>query len=124
MSERVAVAPDPTDLAGLESLWAGELSHAYESYLEIAEPRVALAAAMVDTAVRIHKLGNDAASPADLLIGDLCLGRASRLLAEVGDMRLQVSFAKAVERTSAAAAAGEPSKPMREELTLAIEAAR
>jgi hypothetical protein len=120
MSERLIVAPDPADLFGLEVLWAGELSTAYESYLELGEPRVALAAAMVDTAARLQKLGGPAPGAADLLMGDLCLARASRLLADVGEMRLQVAFARAIEHASAAAAAEEPGLPVRDLLSAAM----
>jgi hypothetical protein len=120
MSDQVIVAPDPADLAGLEAIWVGELSHVYESYLELSEPRVALAAAMVDTATRLQNLGGLAPGAAELLIGDLCLARASRLLAELGDMRLQVAFARAIEQASAAAAAEEPRVPVRDLLSAAI----
>ena len=122
MSERVIVAPDPGDRAGLEALWGGELSQAYEHYLEMTEPRVALAAAMVDNALRIHRLGASAAGPAELLIGDLCLARASRLLADVGDMKLQVAFAQIVEVAAADAAAGTAGRPSRERLAEAVRA--
>ena len=120
MSDQIIVAPDPADLAGLEAIWVGELSQVYESYLELSEPRVALAAAMVDTAARLQNLGGSAPGAADLLIGDLCLARASRLLADVGDMRLQVAFASAIEQASAAAAAEEPRVPVRDLLSAAI----
>jgi hypothetical protein len=120
MRDQLIVAPEPADLVGLEALWSGELSNVYEAYLELGEPRVALAAAMVDTAARLQKLGGPAPGAADLLMGDLCLARASRLLADVGDMRLQVAFARAIEQASAAAAAEEPGVPVRDLLSVAI----
>jgi hypothetical protein len=120
MSDQIIVAPDAADLVGLEAIWTEELSQVYEAYLELSEPRVALAAAMVDTAARLQNLGGPAPGAADLLIGDLCLARASRLLAEVGDMRLQVAFARAIEQASAAAAAEEPGVPVRDLLSAAI----
>ena len=101
------------ELKSLESLWEGGLEDAYAAYLEptavLAEEnrdRVALAAALVETALLLQRLGASAASAPDLLRGDLCLARASRLLADARDQRLQIGFARAIEATSAAAAAG------------------
>jgi hypothetical protein len=121
MSELI-VGPEPADLAGLEALWPSQLSIAYDHYVELAEPQVALAAALVETGARLQRLGGPAAGPADLLTGDLCLARASRLLADAGDVRLQVAFARAVERASSAAAAEREVEPMRELLSGAIRA--
>lgn len=121
MSELI-VGPEPADLAGLEALWPSRLSTTYEHYVDLAEPRVALAAALVEAGTLLQRLGGPAAGAADLLVGDLCLARASRLLADAGDMRLQVAFARAVERASAAAAAERGVEPMRELLSAAIRA--
>lgn len=124
MSESVVVAPEPADLAGLEALWPGDLREAFESYLELANGRVALAAAMVDTAARLQRLGGPAVAPGELLLGDLCLARASRLLADEGDMNLQVAFAQAVERVASLAAAERQPEPMRALLAAAIQGRR
>ena len=62
--------------------------------------------------------------PPQLLLGDLCLARASRLLAGARDQRLQVAFARAVERVAAAAAAGTPADPLRDLLVAAIASSR
>src|SRR2546423_115962 len=70
--------------------------------------RVALAAALVETGVTLQGLGGRGAPAGELLIGDLCLARASRLLADAGDQDLQVAFARAVERVAAESAAGAP----------------
>ena len=53
----------------------------------------------------------------------LCLARASRLLADARDQHLQISFARAIEATSAAAAAGRSPEPVRGLLLAAIAGA-
>ena len=107
----------PADLDGLHSLWADHLEPAFQAYAEAAgegvPELVPLAAAFVEAAVTLQELGSGEVASAPLLLGDLCLARASRLLAEVGDEGLQVAFASVVERVSAAAAAGEPFPPVR-----------
>ena len=87
-------------------------------------PEVALAAALVESAVALQDLGRAAPEPAQLLLGDLCLARASRLLAETGDTRLQVAFAVAVERVAAEAAGGPASRALRDLLVAAISGQR
>ena len=118
------------ELESLESLWETGLEAAYQTYSEATavlveenRDRVALAAALVETALRLQRLGGRAASPPDLLRGDLCLARASRLLADARDQHLQISFARAIEATSAAAAAGRRPEPVRELLLAAIAGA-
>lgn len=100
--------PPPKELAGIEILWEDRLARAYDGYPAAADYRVRLAAALVEVAVDLQSLSGPAAGPADLLAGDLCLARASRLLADAGDQRLQIAFARAVETVSEAAAAGRP----------------
>ena len=96
------------DLARLETLWPDGLEAAYATYLRIASnDRVALAAALVETGADLQGLGQEAADPDRLLLGDLCLARASRLLADVGDQRLQVGFARAIEEVAACAAGAD-----------------
>jgi hypothetical protein len=109
-----------TDLAGLESVWEAGMEQAYDFYRAGAAPKVALAAALVESAVTLQRLGGPAPDPLHLLLGDLCLARASRLLAERGDQRLQVGFARAVERVSAAASGGPSSAPLRQLLVATI----
>ena len=108
------------NLAGLEAVWDGGMSHAFAFYGPQASPPVALAAALVESAVELQRLGGPAPDPPQLLLGDLCLARASRLLAENGDQRLQVGFARAVERVAAAASGGWPEAPLRDLLVAAI----
>lgn len=96
-----------SDLAYLERVWDGGLATTYERWRSRAEPRLALAAAMVETAVGLQRLGYAAAPPPDLLLADLCLARASRLLAGIGRRDLQVGFARAVESVAAEAAGGQ-----------------
>jgi hypothetical protein len=57
-------------------------------------------------------------------MGDLCLARASRLLADHASQTLQVAFARAIEKMSANAASGEPGGPVRDFLVLALESGR
>jgi len=109
------------ELVRLEELWADGLSDSYRAYAHAVEPfhpeaqaKLALAAALIEVGVKLQGLGGPAAAPAVLLVGDLCLARASRLLADAAPQKLQVAFARAVEEMSAAAASGEPSRPARE----------
>jgi hypothetical protein len=109
------------DLDSLESLWESGLGRAYDAYVSLgAEHRVALAAALVETALDLQALGRRAPQPGPLLLGDLCLARASRLLADVGDRRLQVGFARAIEEISTHAAAGDELPSARDLLTRVI----
>jgi hypothetical protein len=116
------------ELERLEALWADGLSDAYQSYLEAvdaydtpAQPKVALAAALIEIGIRLQGLGGPAAPPAALLIGDLCLARASRLLADAAPQDVQVAFAGAIEEMAASAASGTAGRPARELLLQAIE---
>jgi hypothetical protein len=118
----VSVAIDGIEahLEGLESVWESGMRDAYTFYRPRTTPTVALAAAMVESAVVLQELGERPPSPPHLLLGDLCLARASRLLAATGDQRLQVGFARAVEHTAAAAAGGPPAASLRSLLLAAI----
>jgi len=107
-------------LAGLESVWEGGMREVYAYYRQLAAPAVALAAAMVETAMELQTTGGRPPDPPRLLIGDLCLARASRLLAETRDQRLQIGFARAVEHVASAAAGGPPSEPLRTQLVAAV----
>lgn len=110
------------DLESLDELWAGGLGDAYDAYRDgAADSRIALAAALVETGVTLQGVGDHVARPMELLLGDLCLARASRLLADVGDQRLQIAFARVVERVSSTAAAGQGRTPIRPLLLHAIE---
>jgi hypothetical protein len=96
------------DLESLDGLWSDGLGAAYDAYLALGpDPRVALAGALVETALEVQRLGEAAAPAGPLLLADLCLARASRLLADVGNVDLQIGFARAIERVSAQAAAGD-----------------
>ena len=108
------------DIGGLESIWESGMEETYGFYRASASPKVALAAALVESAVALQRLGGPAPDPLHLLLGDLCLARASRLLAESGDQRLQVGFARAVERVSAAASGGPEVAPLRQQLVATI----
>jgi hypothetical protein len=101
------------ELDRLESLWEDGLSETYRVYMEAvaayepaAQPKLALAAALVEIGIRLQGLGGRAAAPPTLLMGDLCLARSSRLLADAASQAMQVAFAQAIEDMSAAAAAG------------------
>ena len=121
----------PDELEAIETLWEGGLQDAFTAYqpatstlAEADAQRVALAAALVETALSLQRLGRPAPPAPDLLRGDLCLARASRLLADTRDRRLQVSFARAIEEQAAAAAAGQETEPTRSRLLRAIEEGR
>lgn len=109
------------ELDRLEELWSDGLSDAYRAYLESVhhfapdvQPRLALAAALIEVGVRLQGLGGRAATPTTLLMGDLCLARGSRLLADHAPRVVQVAFARAIESVSSAAASNEPAPPTRQ----------
>lgn len=121
----------PEELEAIESLWKSGLEEAFRAYQPATAslgdsdaPRVALAAALVEAALGLQRLGRPAPPAPDLLRGDLCLARASRLLADTRNQRLQVSFARAIEEQSTAAAAERELQPTRSRLLRAIQDAR
>jgi hypothetical protein len=127
----VSVQVIDRELERLEGLWADGLSDAYRSYLGAvesfdadAQPKLALAAALIEVGLRLQGLGGPAAPPAALLMGDLCLARASRLLADAASQRVQVAFAEAIEEMASSAAAGTLSRPVRDLLLNAFEPSR
>ena len=119
------------DLERLEGLWEKGLEDAYRSYLgavETYEPtaqsRLALAAGLIEVGIRLQGLGGRAAKAATLLVGDLCLARSARLLADEAPQSVQIAFARAIEEVSSVAAAGSstPAHRTRELLLRAFEA--
>jgi len=124
-----AVSVVTHELDRIESLWEEGLSDAYRSYLDAVsgfdsadQPRLALAAALIEVGVRLQGLGGRAAPPPTLLMGDLCLARSSRLLADAAPQPVQVAFARAIEEMSSAAASERPAPHTRELLLRAFEA--
>ena len=119
------------ELERLEDLWPDGLSDAYRVYLgavrqteDDSPMKMALAAALVEVGVRLQGLGGRAATPPSLLMGDLCLARASRLLADAAPVAVQVAFARAIETLSASAAAQIEAPAARELLLRALEASQ
>ena len=119
------------ELERLEGLWADGLSEAYLAYLDAVgaydaadQPKLALAAALIEVGIRLQGLGGRAAPPSTLLIGDLCLARASRLLAGAAPQNVQVAFAAAIETMSSAAASGSAMPAARELLRNAFRDAQ
>ena len=119
------------ELEAIEPLWKEGLEEAFAAYRPATNglrrpnhDRVALAAALVEMALTLQRLGGEPPSPPDLLRGDLCLARASRLLADTRSQPLQVAFARAIEEQSAAAAAERPLDSTRERLLRAIAEGR
>jgi hypothetical protein len=117
------------ELDRLEGLWSDGLSDSYRVYLESVggfqpdvQPRLALAAALIEVGVRLQGLGSSAAAPTTLLMGDLCLARGSRLLADHAPLAVQVAFARAIEVVAAAAAAHQPAPATRQLLQQSLEA--
>lgn len=99
------------ELVRLEGLWSDGLADSYHSYLEDvvhfdpgAQHQMALAAALIEAGIRLQGLGGHAAPPTTLLMGDLCLARGSRLLADSAPLTVQIAFARAIETVSSAAA--------------------
>lgn len=119
------------ELERLDGLWEDGLSETYRSYLDAVggydsatQPKVALAAALIEAGLHLQGLGGRAAPAAPLLMGDLCLARASRILADTHSQSLQVAFARAIEELSAAAAAGTAGRSVRDLLLTALESGR
>ncbi len=118
---RPAVEIADRDLESLDALWSGGLGEAWEAYRDRhPDGRVALAAALVETGVHLQGLGARTAPAGELLIGDLCLARASRLPAAAGDQRPQAASARAIEGPAAEAPAGRSVSPVRELLRSAL----
>jgi len=119
------------ELDRLESLWSDGLADTYRAFLddvgrfaEDVQPRMALAAALVEVGVRLQGLGGRAAQPTTLLMGDLCLARGSRLLADHAPLAVQVAFARAIESMSSAAASEQPAPATRPLLASSLGAGR
>jgi hypothetical protein len=119
------------ELDRLEGLWSDGLSDAYRAYLEAVghfdpdvQPKLALGAALIEVGLRLQGLGGKAAPPTTLLMGDLCLARGSRLLADSAPRAVQVAFARAVESLSSAAASQQPAPATRPLLLGSLEASR
>jgi hypothetical protein len=119
------------ELERLDGLWEDGLQDTYKSYMDAVgayepadRPRLALAAALIESGLKLQGLGGRAAAAAPLLMGDLCLARASRLLADHASQTLQVAFARAIEKMSASAASGDEGGPVRDCLVLALENGR
>lgn len=117
------------ELERLEDLWDDGLSDAYDAYLEAvtgyepaAQPGLAFAAALVEVGIRLQGLGGRAAAAPKLLIGDLCLARSARLLADAAPREVQIAFARAIEDLSSAAASGRSAPAIRALLLRAFEA--
>lgn len=109
------------DLRHLESLWEGPLGDAFLDFRSMAPAEVALAAALVETGITLHGLGRHVPSPADLLVGDLCLARASRLLANHASSVTQIAFSNAIEQAAAASAGGRGPGSIRALLVAALK---
>lgn len=113
------------ELDRLEGLWSDGLAETYHAYLETTDqPKLALAAALIEVGLRLQGLGGRAAPAATLLMGDLCLARGSRLLADHATLPVQVSFARSIELLSAKAAGAEPAPPARKLLSQSLGATR
>jgi hypothetical protein len=117
------------ELERLEDLWSDGLSDTYHAYLEHVaqfesdvQPRLALAAALIEVGLRLQGLGGSAAAPTTLLMGDLCLARGSRLLADHAPLTVQVAFARAIESMATAAASATTALPARQLLQQALAA--
>src|SRR6266581_1285094 len=119
------------ELDRLEGLWSDGLSETFRAYLDSVgqfaaetQPKLALAAALIEVGLRLQGLGGRAAPPTTLLMGDLCLARGSRLLADNAPLAVQVAFARAIELLSSKAASEEPAPPARQLLVASLGAAR
>ena len=117
------------ELGRLEGLWSDGLSDSYRSYLDAVQDhaadkqqQLALAAALVEVGLKLQGLGDRAAPPVELLMGDLCLARSSRILTDAATRAVQIAFSKAVEELSGAAAADMEAPPVRTLIIKALQA--
>ena len=118
------------ELDRLQDLWSDGLSDTYRVYLDSVghfqpgiREKLALAAALIEVGTRLQGLGSRAAPPTTLLMGDLCLARGSRLLADHAPLAVQVAFARAIETVAAAAASQHPAPTTRALLQQSLAAA-
>jgi hypothetical protein len=118
------------ELDRLRELWSDGLSDTYRVYLDSVrhfdpgvQEKLALAAALIEVGTRLQGLGLRAAPPTTLLMGDLCLARGSRLLADHAPLAVQVAFARAIETVSSAAASQQAAAPTRMLLRQSLGAA-
>src|SRR5438876_11095285 len=119
------------ELDRLEGLWSDGLSETFRAYLDSVgqfaaetQPKLALAAARIEVGGGLQGLGGRAAPPTTLLVGDRCLARGSRLLADSAPLAGQVAFARAIESLSSAAAADQPAPAARQLLQASLGAVR
>lgn len=119
------------ELDRLHGLWSDGLSETYRVYLDSVghfhpdvREKLALAAALIEVGTRLQGLGSHAAPPTTLLMGDLCLARGSRLLADHAPLAVQVAFSRAIETVSSAAASEQAAPPTRVLLQQSLLAAR
>src|SRR5215470_14377107 len=101
---RMTIDAPARELDRLEQLWSDGLADTYQAYLDSVSrfdsdirAKLALAAALIEVGIRLQGLGGKAAPPTTLLMGDLCLSRGSRLLADNAPLVVQVAFARAIE---------------------------
>ncbi len=119
------------ELDRLHGLWSDGLAETYRVYLDSVghfhaevQEKLALAAALIEIGTRLQGLGSRAAPPTTLLMGDLCLARGSRLLADHAPLAVQVAFARAIETVSSAAASQQTAPPTRVLLQQSLLVAR
>jgi hypothetical protein len=119
------------ELDRLESLWSDGLSDTYRAYVDHVghfkpdiREKLALAAALIEVGTRLQGLGSRAAPATTLLMGDLCLARGSRLLADHAPLAVQVAFARTIETVASAAASHHPAPATRALLQQSLAAAR
>src|SRR3989442_13226979 len=117
------------ELDRLEGLWSDGLSETYRAYLDSVgqfaaetQPKLALAAALIEVGLRLQGLGGRAAPPTTLLMGDLCLARGSRLLADNAPLAVQAAFAPAIEPMSSSPPPEQPTPTTRPLLATALGA--
>src|SRR3989442_2786262 len=117
------------ELDRLDGLWSDGLNETYRASLDSvghfaaeAQPKLAVAAALIEVGLRLQGLGGRAAPPTTLLMGDLCLARGSRLLADNAPLAVQIAFARAIESMSSAAASQQPDPTTRPLRTTALGA--
>src|SRR5438094_10443287 len=103
------------ELDRLEGLWSDGLSETFRAYLDSVgqfaaetQPKLALAAALIEVGLRLQGLGGRAAAATTLLMGDLCLASGASVRADNAPLATEVALPRAHERQALGGAAWQP----------------
>src|SRR5437660_126330 len=93
-----------SNLNQLEAVWEAGMNRRYAFYRDRTAGLPSLSLSLLETAADLQKLGGQAPGARDLLLGDLCLARAFRIVAEFGAPQFQLRVVRCFERLASLAA--------------------